>query len=153
MNYFLKNICIFSKVHGYGIKSFSKVLKYRAVGVFSCHPRNGSKNIINSLLNTKGKVKREGKKPFQNPSVAEPGCFCPRSRIPDPIFSVPDPGLTRSRIQIRTKEFKYFSKKKWYTKFSQIRSRMNIPDLDIFPSWIPDPDAGSRGQKSTGSRM
>ncbi len=27
--------------------------------------------------------------------------------IPDPIFSIPDPGLTRSRIRTRIKEFKY----------------------------------------------
>ncbi len=32
----------------------------------------------------------------------------PGSRILDPTFSVPDPGLARSRIRILVKEFKYF---------------------------------------------
>jgi hypothetical protein len=39
-------------------------------------------------------------------SVADPGCVCPGSRIPDPIFSILDLGLTR--FGIRIKEFKYF---------------------------------------------
>ncbi len=34
--------------------------------------------------------------------------------ILDPIFSILDPGLTRSRIRIHSKEFKYFLPKNWY---------------------------------------
>jgi hypothetical protein len=41
--------------------------------------------------------------------IPDPGSGC-LSRIR--LFSIPDPGLTRSRIRIRIKEFKYFLSKK-----------------------------------------
>jgi hypothetical protein len=58
---------------------------------------------------------------------------------------IPDPGLTRSRIRIRIKEFKYFNSKN-PNKFPKIRFGMFIPDpgSELFP--IPDP-----GLKQTGS--
>ncbi len=49
------------------------------------------------------------------------------SRIPDPNFSIPDPG---SRIRIE--EFKYFHPKKWF-----LSSRKYDPGCS---SWILDPD-------------
>ncbi len=39
--------------------------------------------------------------------------------IPDPIFPIPDPGLTRSRIRTRIKEFKYFLTQKTDNKFQK----------------------------------
>jgi hypothetical protein len=59
------------------------------------------------------------------------------SRIPDPIFSPPDPRLKRFRILI--KEFKYL-KTKIVSKLSEISSGMFIPDLDI--GFLPIPDPG-----------
>ncbi len=56
----------------------------------------------------------------------------PRSRIPDLTISIPDPGLTWSRI--RTKEFKYFYPKNCFQVFKN-----KILALDISPFRIPDP--------------
>jgi hypothetical protein len=59
------------------------------------------------------------------------------------MFSIPDVGS-----QIRIKEFKNFSQKKWFLssqKYDQgFPSRIRIPDLipDFLP--IPDPDPGSQ---------
>ncbi len=39
-------------------------------------------------------------------SVADPGCLY---WIPDPSFSIPDPGSKRSRIRILTIDYKYFN--------------------------------------------
>jgi hypothetical protein len=66
-------------------------------------------------------------------SVAKLGCL---ARISDPNFSIPDPGIKKIPepeywARIRVKEFKCSSR------------------IRIFP--IPDP--GSRGQRSTGSRI
>jgi hypothetical protein len=52
--------------------------------------------------------------------------------IPDPAFSIPDPELTRSRIRMCIKEFKYF-----YFKKQDQGCSSRIPDLDFFS--IPDP--------------
>jgi hypothetical protein len=68
-------------------------------------------------------------------SVADPGCSY---RIPDPNFSIPDPGSKRSRIRIRIKEFKYFNPEKCF----QVRGKFTRdvhPDPDFLP--IPDPGA------------
>jgi hypothetical protein len=60
-------------------------------------------------------------------SDADPGCL---SRTPDPIFSIPDPGLTRSRIRIVGSEL------------SEKRYRTSIPDPDFPPSRIQILDPG-----------
>jgi hypothetical protein len=61
------------------------------------------------------------------------------SSIPDMIFSIPDPGLTRSWIRICIKEFKYlFLTQKTDNKFSKIRSRMFILDPGSGFFSIPD---------------
>ncbi len=70
-------------------------------------------------------------------SVANPGCLL---RIPDPNFSIPDPGSTRSRIQIRIEELSIFNptvKVKTVSKLSEKWSRIRI-----FFS-IPEPGSGS----------
>ena len=59
------------------------------------------------------------------------------------IFSIPDVGS-----QIRIKEFKYFSQKKWFLSSQKydpgFPSRIRIPDLN--PDFLPvlDPDPGSQ---------
>jgi hypothetical protein len=63
--------------------------------------------------------------------------------IPDPlIFSNSYPGRKDSRIpdRLRIIEFNYFNPK-IVTKLSEICSEMFIPDpdLDFYPSLIPDP--------------
>ncbi len=58
--------------------------------------------------------------------------------IPDPYFYIPDPGSKRSRIQICSKEYKYFLPKKLFL------SSRKSNDRDFCPSRI-------QGQKSTGS--
>ncbi len=92
-------------------------------------------------------------------SVADPGCL---SRVRFFSSRIPDTGLTRSRIQIRIKKFKYhifYPEMKKLILSSQIRSGMFIPDpwlrildLEFLPSRIPVPYPGSRGEK-TGSRI
>jgi hypothetical protein len=86
----------------------------------------------------------------------------------NPEFDFFRPGYRVDKIPVRIKEFKYLTKKA-DTKFSKIRSRMNIPDpgtgffsildpgsrcriqgskkhrildLDFFPCRIPDSDPG-----------
>jgi hypothetical protein len=80
-------------------------------------------------------------------SVADQGCL---SWIPDPNFSIPDPGKKDSGSRIRTKEFKYSKPKKLF-----LSSRKMIWDVHPGSGFfsIPGPDPGSRGQKSTGSRI
>ncbi len=74
-------------------------------------------------------------------SVVDPGCLF---RIPNPYFSIPDPGPKRSRIRIRSNELKYFYPKKLF-----LGSRKYDPECFriFFPSWIPGsneaPDPGS----------
>jgi hypothetical protein len=62
--------------------------------------------------------------------------------IPDPNFSIPDPGSKRFRICI--KEFKYFEPQKLFLKFRKYYPgcsfRIPDPDLDFLP--IPDPGSG-----------
>ncbi len=62
--------------------------------------------------------------------------------ITDPICSILDPGLTRSRIRINIEELSVFNPK---DKFSKIRSGMFIlgPRSCFFPSRVPDPGFGS----------
>jgi hypothetical protein len=65
---------------------------------------------------------------------------CGSGWIPDPAFSIPDPGLARSRIRI--KEFRYFlPKTDTGTKVSTIRFGMFIPDPVVKKA--PDPGSGS----------
>jgi hypothetical protein len=73
--------------------------------------------------------------------------------IPDPKsdFSIPDPRsrvnrISGSWVRIRIKEFKYFEPTKIVSKLSgkydpECSSRMPDPDLDFYPSRIPDPGA------------
>jgi hypothetical protein len=61
--------------------------------------------------------------------------------IPDPNFSIPNPGSERSRILIRIKEFKYFNPKK-FVQSSQ-KSVM----------FLPDPGSGSIYSPPLGSRI
>jgi hypothetical protein len=93
-------------------------------------------------------------------SVADPGYL---SWIPDPTFSIPDPGSRIQTVSIQNpgsriciKGFKYFNHKKNQKWFLSSRkydpdcsSRIPDPDADFLP--IPDP--GSKGQKGTGSRI
>jgi hypothetical protein len=88
-------------------------------------------------------------------SVADPGCL---SRIPDPIFSIPDPNCLHPGSQILIKELKYFNPKKpkkWGLRSKKYdlgcSSRIPDPDADFQVQPIPDP--GSRGQKGTQSRI
>jgi hypothetical protein len=67
--------------------------------------------------------------------VADPECLF---RIPDPTFSIPDPGSKRCRIRIRIKKLFLSSQK--YDQGCSFRIR-------IFSH------PGSRDQKSTGSRI
>jgi hypothetical protein len=78
--------------------------------------------------------------------IPDPTFFHPGSRIPDPNFSIPDPG---SRIRI--KEFQSFNPKKWFLSSRKYDPGCSsrIPDPD--PYFLPIPDPGSRGQKGTGS--
>ncbi len=50
--------------------------------------------------------------------IPDPGSRIRIFSIPDPNFSIPDPGLTRSRIRICIKEFKYFHPKNLYLVYS-----------------------------------
>jgi hypothetical protein len=63
-----------------------------------------------------------------------------RIRDVNPQSRIPDPGLTRSRIRIRIKEFKYFLPKKLVLSTQKLDPECS--------SQIPDP-----GAKSTGSRI
>ncbi len=82
--------------------------------------------------------------------AADMGCF-----FSDPIFSMPDPGLTRSRICV--KELKYFQPKKLTPSSQKLdpgcSSRIPDPVSRIFS--IPDLVSGpwSRGRKSNRSRI
>ncbi len=71
------------------------------------------------------------------------GCL---SRIRYFPSRIPDPGLTRSRLPVP-------ASKNWSIFNSKISSGVFIPD-PISRVWIFSiPDPGSRGQKSTGSRI
>ncbi len=63
-----------------------------------------------------------------------------------PIFSIPDP-VSR----VKNTRFKYFLPKKLFLSSRNYdpvcSSRIPDPDLDFYPSWIPD--SGSRNQKGT----
>ncbi len=74
------------------------------------------------------------------------GMFIPH---PDPYFSISDSGPKRSRIWVRSKEFKYFYPKKLFlgSRKYDPGCSCRIPDLDFFP--IPDPGI----KWSTGSRI
>jgi hypothetical protein len=83
--------------------------------------------------------------------IPDPGFdFCPsRIRlfsIPDPNFSITDPGSSSKNLSIFIPKKKVQSSRKYYPGCSP---RMPDPDPDFLP--IPDPE--SRGQKSTGSRI
>ncbi len=76
-------------------------------------------------------------------SVADPGIFIldSGSNFFNPRSQIPAPGLTRSRIQIRIKEFKYLPKKLFLSsRKNYLGCSSRIPDLDFFPSRIPDLD-------------
>ncbi len=86
-------------------------------------------------------------------SVADPGCL---SRIPDPIFSIPDPESRVDKIPyLRMKELKDFYPKSWYevlkNKYPGCLSQIPDPGYGFFS--IPIPRSGPRiqGSKSTGS--
>jgi hypothetical protein len=82
--------------------------------------------------------------------------------IPDPIFSIPDPGLTRFRIpdpdpHQRTEV--YFTRN-IDTRFSKIRSGTFIRDVHsgiwvwiFFSSRIPDPEPWVKKAQDSGSRI
>ncbi len=86
---------------------------------------------------------------FLHYSITEQCCgsgnVCLGSRIANPIFSIPDPGLTRSRIRIRIEEFKYSQLKteikSWLWIFFHSRSRIRI--LDPGSNKAPNPGSGS----------
>ncbi len=63
---------------------------------------------------------------------------------PDPIFPIPDLGLTRSRIRIRIKEFVFLTQKTQSSKKNYLGCSSWIPDTDFFHPGsrirIPDPD-------------
>jgi hypothetical protein len=88
-------------------------------------------------------------------NVADPGCL---SRIPEPNFSIPDPGSNRFRIldphpRILVGTVRIFNPKNCYKALGKI-SRFVHPGsriLTFYPSRNPDP--GSRGEKGTGSRI
>jgi hypothetical protein len=65
----------------------------------------------------------------------------PGSRIPDPIFSIQDPGYRVDKIPDPHQRIKVFLTRKTATKFSKLGSG----------KFIPDP--GFRGQKSIGFRI
>jgi hypothetical protein len=67
------------------------------------------------------------------------------SRIPDPSFSIQDPGSIQ--------EFKYFNPKKMVSELSEIRSGLFIPDPDpgFYPSLIPDPGVKKAPDPGSGS--
>jgi hypothetical protein len=76
----------------------------------------------------------------------------PGSWILDPIFSIPDPGVKRSRIRTRIKK-EVFLTQKTDSKFSKIRirdvhPRSPNPGSGFFPPRIQgvkkEPDPGSR---------
>ncbi len=85
-------------------------------------------------------------------SVADPGCL---SRIPDPTFSIPDPGSELSpSYRIRIKEFKYFNPqktKKMVSKLWKIWSGLFIPD-PVSGCWLST-HPGSRIQGSKRHRI
>ncbi len=76
--------------------------------------------------------------------------------IPDPNFSIPDPGSRVKNISdpgsgSASKNLSIFLTQKIVSKLSEIWSRMFSPDPDLH--FLPIPDPGSRGQKGTGSRI
>ncbi len=77
-------------------------------------------------------------------SVADLRCFS-RSKFFHHGYRISDPGYTASGSRIRIQRIAL------KLSLSEIWSRMFIPDSDFSPFWIPD--LGSRGQKSTGSRI
>jgi hypothetical protein len=79
--------------------------------------------------------------PHLSSSLVSHQCCGSGKFIPDPFFSIPDPGLKRSRIRICVKEVKSFLSSQKYDPGCLSR----IPDLDFFSH------PGSLGQKSTGS--
>ncbi len=78
-------------------------------------------------------------------SVAAPGMF-----IPDPKFSIPDPG---SRIKKIPATKKSSITHKSVTMLSEIWNKIFIPDSDpdFFQFWIPDPDPGAKKAPDPGS--
>ncbi len=79
--------------------------------------------------------------PLKKFRVADPGCLY---RIPDPNFSIPDPGLKRSRIRI--KEFKNFQHEKLFlsSRKNDLGCSSRIPDPGlIFFHPTPNPGSGS----------
>jgi hypothetical protein len=94
-----------------------------------------------------------------NTSVADPGCL---SRIPDPTFSIPDPGYELSPSRIRTvsipdpgsasKNLSILTQKKWFLSSRKYdpgcSSRIPDPDVDFYPSRIPDPGVNKKGTES-----
>jgi hypothetical protein len=65
--------------------------------------------------------------------------------IPDPNFSIPDPGSKKdsgSRIRIHIKEFLTL----------KIVSTLWVPDLDFYPSRIPDPGVKKALDPGSGSK-
>jgi hypothetical protein len=75
--------------------------------------------------------------------------------IPDPTFSIPDPGseFFHSRYRIRIKEFSILTQKNENMEIRKYdpgcSSRIPYPD----PYFLPIPDPGSRGQKGSGSQI
>jgi hypothetical protein len=62
--------------------------------------------------------------------------------IPDPIFSIPDPGLTRSRIRIRIKKLSIFNPKNCFEALGNMT-------LDVHPVYFPIPDSRPGGNKAS----
>jgi hypothetical protein len=81
-------------------------------------------------------------------SIADPRCLSP---IPDPNFSIPDPGSKRFRIPDpdQHRRIQVFLAEKFVSDLWETGSGMFIPDPDLDFFTYP----GSRGQKGTGSRI
>jgi hypothetical protein len=66
----------------------------------------------------------------------------PRKKpVPDPSFSIPDPGMPKIPVPDPHQRIKAFLSQKTDTKFSKIRSGMLIPYLDFFLFQITYPGA------------
>ncbi len=78
-------------------------------------------------------------------SVADPGCL---SRIPNPTFSIPDPGSRDKKTRIRIKVFMNPPKNFFYALGNMIRDFHPGSVFRILIFYL----SGSRGQKGTGSR-
>ncbi len=77
-------------------------------------------------------------------SVADPGSEFFPSRIPDPNFSIPDPGSASKNLWMLTQK-KIFPSSMKYDPGCASRIRIL--------TFLPIPDPVSRGQKRTGSRI